>query len=437
MAAALRARRHRSDLKITVIEKSQRIAIANCSIPAYLDGTFEDVNVLQRLSTADARNIHELDVLIGHSATRILPIQHTLSLENLTTGQSFDLHYDRLILSTGAEPIRPRWPNIGAKGVFSLRTLEDAHSLRHFLETDKPKNFVIIGTGTIAQACCAALHSYGMNVTMIGKSEGLMDDLEKPISDSICETLNDHDINLYFTDNLIGIKVSLDNKAVGVEASSNIIAADGVLLAMGVKPNVDLALSSDISLSIDNAILVDRHLMTSRQGIYACGDCAVTKNRITNKPIYWPLAKTAARQGRLAGENASGGNVFDPGTLASRFWTCFDLLIGRIGLSTKQAREHGFKIDTTSVRAFTKPRLFGGKAIDLVLISSRDNGRILGAQMAGPQGVHACFNTLVTAIEGKMTLRELENLDLGYTPEISSLWDPVQIAGRLGERKRR
>lgn len=436
MAAALRARRNRPDIDITVVEKSDRISIANCSIPAYLEGLIESIDSLQVISPEEAFAQHRVDVLTGHQALEIHPTKHLLAVENLSTGQSFELPYHRLILSTGADPIRPDWPNVGAKGIFTLRNLDDAQSLRNFIERKKPAKFIVIGTGTIAQSCAAALRRHGLDVLMIGNSSGLMEDLEEPIAKRIHDTLVENDISEYYTDNLSGFKVSLEYEVTSVLEGSKSFPCQGVLLAMGVKPNVNLVKKTDISIGHSGAIRVDRHLMTSRQRIYACGDCAETVNRLTNRPIYWPLATTAARQGRQAGESACGGRGYDPGTFAVRLWTCFDLHIGRIGLSGIEAEENGFRANTTYVRAASKPSAFGGDELDLVLITDRKDDRLIGAQVAGREGVHARFNTLAAAIAGRLTLRDLENLDLGYTPRISNLWDPVQIGGRLGSKRK-
>jgi NADPH-dependent 2,4-dienoyl-CoA reductase/sulfur reductase-like enzyme len=431
MAAAMRARRLAPTCDITVIERTDRISISNCSIPQYLNGTIENIGRLQVLSIADAKEQHRINILTSHTVREILPSRCLLTVENIPTGQLFTIPYQRLIISTGADPIRPNWPNVHADGVFTLRNLDDAVAVRRHLERVRLAKIIIIGTGTIAQVCASALKSAGAQVRMIGLSSGLMTDLEEPVSQSIMHTLHSNDIDVYFTDNLFGIKVSLDNNAAGIMEDSRIHECSCVLLAMGVKPNAEIAKSAGIAVGKFGAIRVDNHLMTSRQRVYACGDCAETINRITNRPVYWPLATTAARQGRQAGECAVTGNGNDPGTYLMRLWTCFELEIGRVGLSSIQAKEAGFKVKTTAIKAKSRPE---GENIELVLIHESGTDRILGAQAVGTEGIHARINTLSAAITAKMSLKEIESLDLGYTPGISSLWDPVHIAGRMGQR---
>lgn len=435
MAAALRARRRRPDSDITVIERSSRISIANCSIPDFLGGGIEDVAALQLLTPSDAETRHHLQIFTNHKALKIEPVRRRLLIENLKTRQQFDLPYDTLILSTGADPVRPRWQNHKARGIFTLRNLDDAENLRRFIERRKPDKFVIIGTGAIAQECASSLARYPMKIQMIGLPGGLMTDIETSLSQAIEETLKLHNIYVYYTDNLSGFKVSLNNEVSGVIDGNRVIPCQGVLLGMGVTPNVDLAASAGIALGRTGAIRVNRRLLTSRSRVYACGDCAETFNRITKKPVFWPLATTAARQGRQAGENASGGNGYDPGTYLTRLWTCFDLQIGRTGLSSSQAEAIGIKAHITEVTAPSKSPLAGGRDLRLFIISDAANGRIIGSQVVGSEGVAARLNMLVTAISGKMTLRDLEHLDLGYMPNLTPLWDPVQIAGRLGGKE--
>jgi len=434
MAAALRARRRRPDLDITVVESGPYLACANCSIPAYLDGRLESIESLQNLTPEQATQEHRLNVLIRHLALEIDPRRHALKVRNLDTDQEFSLPYHRLILATGARPIIPPIPNVRARGIFTLRHLQDAQALRHYLETRQPRHFVVVGTGTIAQVCAASLRSYGMEVMFIGQDQALMADLEKPINERIYETLLANRITVYFADNIISVKVSIENEVQGLELPGRQLICDGILFALGVQPNTSLAQTADLDLGISGAIRVDRHLVTSRQAIYACGDCAHTTLRINHKPFYWPLAATANRQGRQAGENASGGQGEDAGTLAARIWRCFDLQIGRIGLSPFQAIEAGFKPKMISIKAPSRAKFYGGEQLDLILIYDQQDGRILGAQMASLEGILARMNAVAAAIIGRLTLKDLEDLDFAYTPELSALRDPLQIAARQGRK---
>ncbi len=435
MAAATNARRRRPDLDITLIEKGRRIAMATCSIPAYLENRIESISSLENLTPSAAADKYKLNVMTAHEAIAIEPRSHRLVVRNADTDQTFDLPYDRLILSTGARAIHPDWPNVHAKGIFTLRNLDDAFGLRSHIESRKPKRVVVVGAGTIAQVCASALRKLGPEVVMIGPEKRLMEYLEEPISSHISKTLETGNISLYFDHNIVGFKVTPEGEVSAVETTQREIVCQAVLLAIGVLPNTDLARSADLALGTQGTIRIDRHLMTSRQNIYACGDCTHTVLNITRKPIYWPLATTASRQGRQAGESAVGNQGEDPGTLATRLWTCFDLVIGRVGLSSAQAAGSGFKSQITTIEAASKPGFYGGHRITLVIISDSETGRVLGAQIAGREGVHARLNSMAAAISGKLTLKELENLDFGYTAELSGLWDPIQIAARVGRRQ--
>ncbi|RJP73658.1 MAG: hypothetical protein C4524_14165 [Candidatus Zixiibacteriota bacterium] len=435
MAAATAARRRRPDLDITLVEQSGRIATANCSAPAYLDGRIVQVSALENLTPQNASEQYSLNVLTGHQALEIQPRAHRLAVRNAATGQTFDLPYDRLILSTGARPIRPSVPNVGARGILALRSLDDAEEIRRWLEIRRPSTFVVIGTGTIAQVCAEALKSHGLEIHFIGREEGLMEDLEKPISECLMQALLDAGIHVHFAENITGFQVSLENEVEAVEFPGQTLRCQGVLIAMGVAPNTDLARSAGLRLGVQETLQVDRRLGTSRAGIYACGDCTHSFFRTTNKPFYWPLATTASRQGRQAGEIAAGARGEDPGTLATRLWTCLGLQVARVGLSSKLARDMGVKHRVTHASAASKPGMYGGHSMDLALISDPETGRLLGAQIIGKEGVHARLCALSAAISGKLTLKEVENLDLGYSPELAALWDPVQIAGRLGRKR--
>ncbi|MCX6640001.1 MAG: FAD-dependent oxidoreductase [bacterium] len=434
MAAALRARRSSSELDITIIEQSRHLAIATCSIPAYLEDRIDDIDRLQQLTSDDLGDKYGVNVMLLHRVLEVHAVKHQLSVENITTGQSFDLPFDRLIIATGASPVYPAWASRGTEGIFTLRNLEDAYRLKQFLLLKHPKQFVIVGTGTIAQVCAEGLQASGAQIVMIGQCQGLMEDLDEAISSRISTVLTTNDISLYYTDNEPSIHVSLENEIESVRFPERTISCGGILLAMGINPNTNFCKSAGIVTNEFGAIRVDRHLMTSRQGIFSCGDCAMTYHHLTHKPFYWPLATTAARQGRQAGESAVSGNGIDHGSLGMRFWTCFNLQIGRVGLSPKQAEDLSIKYRRVAIRSASKPRLYGGSEMDLVVLSDPGSGRLLGAQIAGFDGVHARLNALAVAIEGKLILSDLERLDLAYTPKYSSLWDPLQIAGRVGDK---
>lgn len=437
ITAALRARRLRPDLDITVIEASPYISPANCSIPAYLSGEIEYIESLQVLKAETAISEHHLNLMLQHAVQKVEPVEHRVFVENLSTKQTIQIPYDRLIIATGASPLIANLPNIQSQGIFTLRNLTDSERLRNFIEQKKPAKFVIIGTGTIAQACASVFRHFGIQTTILGTTPRLMDDLEMDIADSIKTELTSNDVSVHIVDKIVRFNVLLDGNVCEVETSNGIYKCDGILLATGIKPNTESFLSSGISLTSQGVIRTDRHLMTSRQGIFACGDCATTFHRITHQQTHWPLATTAVRQGRIAGENAVGGSESDPGTLHSRYWTCFDLQIGRVGLSSHQADEASFKYDITKIDSLSRSPIYGGSEIHLIIITIRNDGRIIGAQLTGKDGVYARLNTLIAAIEGKLTLKEIENLDLAFTPQITNLWDPVHIAGRLGGKKKR
>ncbi len=435
MAAALRARRLDADAEIAIIEKSRYLAAATCSIPAFLRGDIATVESLQNVSPIRAAEDYSLKLYVEHKAQEIDCRNHQLHLENLLTGQTFSIPYDRLILATGASPVRPDLPNNHARGTFELRSLADAFEFRNYLEREKPRTIVVFGSGTIAQVCASSLKSYDMNVIFLTQCKELLEDLDPVVSDRIFSTLSENGIQVYFAENNVNIEVSIEQRIRAVVWDGHMIECQAVLFALGVRPNSRLAHHAGIESGIEGSIKVDRFLSTSRHGIYACGDCAHTYLRVTNKPIYWPLATTAARQGRQAGTNVAGGHGEDPGTLATRIWNCFDLTVGRTGVAPSQAAAQGLKIKRTEVKALSKPIRYGGDQLIIAIYSDAESDRVLGAQIAGKDGVHARLNALCAAIECKMTMRDLERLDFGYTPEISALWDPIQIAGRLGGKK--
>jgi NADPH-dependent 2,4-dienoyl-CoA reductase/sulfur reductase-like enzyme len=436
IAAALRAKRAAPKLDITIIEQSEYVSAATCSIPSFLEGKIHQISSLQQLTPDEISNKHGINVLVLHRVLEIAPHRQQLTVENAITCQQFEFAYDRLILATGATPILPRIPGITSEGIFTLRSLEHASNIKRFLDLKKTKNIVILGTGTIAQVCLEGLKTSGSSVTLLGQNQNLMEDLDEVISGRIKQVMKNNYIKAIFVDKRLSINSSLEGTIKSLLVGDQNLSCDLLLVAIGINPKVELGKSAGLEVDKFGAFRVDRHLNTNKKNIYACGDCASTYHRLTHKPFYWPLATTASRQGRQAGESAATNRGIDAGTLAMRFWTCFDLQIGRVGISAFQANKLGWRNRRVHIQAGSKSKFFGGSEIDLVIYSEPETEKIIGAQMAGLDGVHARLNTMAVAIEAKMTIQDLERLDLAYNPKHSGLWDPIQVIGRAGDKSK-
>ncbi|MGR9053168.1 MAG: FAD-dependent oxidoreductase [Gammaproteobacteria bacterium] len=436
--AAARARRVDPDAAITLYQSEAEVSYTACGQPYHISGLIPRREALIIRRPADFAE-DGIDVEVQHRVTRIDTAKRTLTVEDLSRNRTFETAFDRLIIATGARSLVPEVPGNGLDGVLTLRSLAELDRFRATLERLRPKTAVIAGTGYIGLEMAESLHALGIEVTLLGRNPQVFSRLDKDMSRPIVECLERHNVTVVAGDK-IGALLGRGGRVVRAVTEAGLeLPAELVLFALGIAPNVELAEQAGIRLGETGAIAVDARMETNIEGIFAAGDCAESRHRITGRPVWEPLGDIANLQGRVAGENAVGGDARFPGVFGTAIFKTFDLNVGMTGLSEKEVRNAGFDSVGIVTEARDKARYYpGAQSFSLKLVADASNGRLLGAQAVGPGHVDKTVDIAATALLGRLTCRDLENADLAYAPPFSPVLSPIIVAaGALAKRVNR
>lgn len=430
LAAASQARRINPDLDITVLESGKYISYGTCGLPYYISGYVKRVEDLLSYPKSFFEEKRKIKILTGHKVVGIDSAKKELLVNIAGTSEHKIISYDRLIISSGGLTIIPDIPGINSSNVFQLRNVEDAQELKDYIDRNNPKSAVIIGGGQIGMLMAEAFTKIGMKTSLIEMKKRVFNGFEYEISTILSRKAEMENITV-----LAGTAVSsINNSSISIEngEGKKDIDCDLILLATGISANTGFLVDTSIELGKNNAIKVDNKLQTSHINIYACGDCATVKNIVTGKQDHIPTANNGVKTGRIAGENAAGGNMTFAGSVGTVADKILDLEVARTGISSNEAISMGYGaiklIDSYVSHAGSVP---GAKKIAIIIIVDIRTRKLLGAQMIGSEGVGKRIDVFATAITSEMTVDDIYMLDLSYSPAISTVWDPVnKICGK-------
>ena len=431
--AAARIRRLDEQAEIIVFERSGFISYANCGLPYYIGGTIEDENKLTLQTPESFWRRFRVKVNVHHEAIAIHPDSKTVTVKNLENGKIFTESYDKLMLSPGAKPIKPRFEGIESDKIFTLRTVEDTLKLKKYTDQHQPKSAVVVGGGFIGIEVAENLHDLGIDITLVEASDQLMAPFDRDMASFIHAEILKNGIHLMldtmvegFADTACGIDVKLKNAPT--------LHTDMVVMAIGVAPETNLAKDAGIELGIKGSIVVNDKMETSIPDVYAVGDAVQIKNFVTDKDTLISLAGPANKQGRIAADNICGGNSHYNGGQGSSVIKIFDMTGAATGINEKTAKFLGINTDKVILSPMSHAGYYpGGKIMTLKVLFEKDTYRLLGAQIVGFDGVDKRIDVLATAIRAGMKAYELTELDLAYAPPYSSAKDPVNMAGYIIE----
>jgi NADPH-dependent 2,4-dienoyl-CoA reductase/sulfur reductase-like enzyme len=438
MSAASAARRIDARMEIVVLERGTAVSYGACGLPYFVAGRLERAEDLVVHTAEFFRNERGIDVRPEHEVTQIEPARKLVHA--LANGsQPVTIGYDRLVLATGGEPtIEISGSN--RPNVFTLNDLAHGVRLRDFLDRERPLHAVIVGSSYIGLEATDAFAGRGIEVTMLERSTEVLAGIEPEIRDRVEAVLHAHGVALHKHSEACVISGAPGGPATAVEYGNGTrggtgIATDFVLLATGLRPRTGLATNAGVGLGQSGAIGVDERMRTNESGIYAAGDCAETVQLVSGRPTYFPLGTTANKQGRVAGENAAGGDAKFAGIVGTLMTQVFELGIARTGLSVAQAREAGFAPAQITITGATRAQYFGGKPHVVTLIWDSSDGRLLGCQMAGEDGAAKRIDAAAVALHARMRLPDMLHLDLAYAPPFATVWDPLLIAVHEAHKK--
>ncbi len=428
ISAALRIRELDPQAEVMVVAKDAYPNFSICGLPFYLSGEVTD---WRKLAHRTAKEITEqgIRLLLEHTALAIDPEARQVKVQS-AAGDVRRIGYDKLLIATGAESIKPPIEGLDAPGVFFLRWMADSFAIQRFMDQNKPRCAIIIGGGYIGMEMADALTRRQIAVTLVEFAPEVLTTLAPELGALIRAELESAGVRV-ITEKAVQ-RISRNENELRVHTDSGETeAADMVLVAAGARPAADLAQTAGIGTGAGDAILVDRTMATPAADIWAAGDCAQTWHRLLEHHVYLPLGTTAHKQGRVAGENMAGGKCEFQGSLGTQAVQVFDRVAARTGLNDRESAEAGF--DPLTVPLVTpdhKAYYPGAEQLHIRITGDRSSGRLLGAQMVGhhTSEVSKRIDILVAALYHKMQVRELCDLDLSYTPPLSSPWDPVQAA---------
>lgn len=436
MSAASRAKRRVPELMVEAYDLGRFVSYGACGIPYAISGEVGRVEDLVVISPEKFREERGIEVFTRHLVEEIVPSEKKILVRDLEADQVREVGYDKLVFSTGAEPICPPGIDPGLEEVFFIRNLEDAKRLKGFLANRKPKQALIIGAGYIGLEMAESLAKAGLKVRVTVRGERVLSAAEEEISQELAGELKRQKVEL-ITGAVPQAMDKLDSGEIGLKlADGRELAADLVLVGVGVRPRSGLAQAAGLTLGVKGAVAVDRFQRTSDPDIFSGGDCAEAFHRLLGRNTYVPLALGANRQGRIIGDNLVGGLSEFPGILATTVTKVFDLTAARTGLSLREAQEEGFEAIKVVTKAPSRASYYPGTApITTCLIVEKGSGRPLGAQMVGLDGVGKRIDIWGTALTAGLSLEEIADLDLAYAPPYSPVWDPVLITAGVAMKK--
>jgi NADPH-dependent 2,4-dienoyl-CoA reductase/sulfur reductase-like enzyme len=433
LSAASEARRRNRRLEIRVYEKGPDISYSNCGLPYYVEGLVPDADHLRIHSPEFFHAERDIDVLTHHEVIEISASRRRVTVL-AAGGAPEEVPYDELVIATGAEPAPAGIEGLDLAGVFHVNTLQSTVALKRYLDSAAPRRAVIIGGGYIGLEMSEALKTPGRSVTLLERGPSLFEAADAEIVEVIRQELARQGVEVVTGANVRALAGDAARDRQGtvrrVHSEQGSFESDCIVLATGVRPRVKVAAEAGIELGAGGAIAVNEYQETSAAGVLAAGDCADTVHLVSGRRTYVPLGTTASKQGRVAGENAAGGRARFPGIVGTAVVKVFGLEVARTGLSAAEANQAGFRVAEAVVRAAARARYLGGQDILVKLLADRSSGRLLGAQMAGPEGVAKRIDVLATALHARFTAEQVYQLDLSYAPPFSGVWDPILIAAR-------
>ncbi len=428
-SAAARARRLSEDVEIIMFERGEHISFANCGLPYYLGGIIKDRDRLLVQTREGMQNRYKIDVRVKSEVIKIDREKKEVVVVDKESGNEYSEKYDKLILSPGAEPIKPKLPGVDSRLVKTLRNMKDCDEIYQVIKENNPSCAVIVGGGYIGLEMAEALRHRGMKVTIVE----LMEQVMGPVDPEMATPIHQH-LQLKGVDLRLGTSVdgfAEDNGRLRVHLSTGETLECGIaILSVGVRPEVKLAKEAGLELGERGGIKVDEHLRTSDADIFAIGDAIEVTDFVGKFATLIPLAGPANRQGRIAADNALGRDSVYKGTQGTGICKIFELSIGMTGLSEKILKKINRKYEKIYVHPANHASYYpGAHPISLKLIFDPENGQILGAQAAGMAGVDKRIDLLAMAIRGGLTVFDLQEMELCYAPPFGSAKDPVNYAG--------
>ena len=428
--AAAKARRCDPEMEIVVYQEEDDISYAGCGLPYYISGVIEDREEL--ISRTPGKFAQDgIKILKNHKIEKIDFQNSMLTGKRVGSGEAFTDRFDRLVIATGAYPIRPKIEGIDLANVFYLRSIFDADAIFEKIRPEGIGNVIIAGGGYIGLEMAESLVHLGKKVTIVELAPQILTLFDEDFAGILRQYLEKKEVSIFTAEGIQALK-GRAGKVTHIQTVARQLEADAVLMSLGIRPQVELAKQAGLKIGETGAIWVSEKMETSAEGVYAAGDCAETTHLITGKKVWIPLGSTANKQGRVVGVNVCGGNATFPGVMGTTVFKTFDFNVAKTGLSMREAEKEDFHPIQAVVRGFDRAHYYPGrKESALKVIADKETGRILGGQAVGEGPSDKFIDILAMALHGKMTCRELAAVDLAYAPPYSPVLSPIIVAANV------
>jgi len=429
LSAASRAKRIDPRLLITVLEKFPEIAYSTCGLP-YLLAKIVSADQLISYTPQTFEGERGIKVRNLVEVSAIVPARKRVEATNVETGEKLEFGFDRLLIATGVKARIPEIPGTNLKNVFSVISLQDALRIQEPLAA--ARRVAVIGAGYAGLEFAESLRALGKSVTVFERESHVMPSIDPDMAQIIDFELRRFGVEVFTTANVLAI-VGSDGRVNGVKSATGlgITPADLVLLDTGVQPNTELVRDTGIQVGLTGGIAVDDYMETNIPGIFAAGNCAETFCALRRRPVLSAIGTVAAKQGRVAGENLAGRRAKFRGSFATTILKVFELGVARTGLSSREAAAERIRFAAARIEADDRTSYYpGARKVWIKLIVDRESRKLIGAQAAGYGDVSKRIDVAATAISGGMTIDDVAQLDLAYSPPYGSLWDPLLVAAQ-------
>ena len=427
-SAAARSRRLSEDAEIVLFERGPDVSFANCGLPYYVGGEIAQRDKLLVTTPERLRTRFKLDVRTRSSVEAIDRSAKTIRVRDLASGREYDESYDKLILAPGAAPVRPSIPGSDLPGIFTLRNLQDVDRIKQRVDQGV-KQAVAVGAGFIGLEMVENFVKRGIATTVVERNGQILTPFDKEMTTPILETLVAKGVTVLLGDSPEGFEQTPEGLAVRLKSGKRLVA-QLVILGVGVRPENKLAVDAGLEVGPRGGIRVNEFLQTSDPDIYAVGDAIEVKDFVSGDPIQVPLAGPANRQGRIAADNVFGRAAKYRGTQGTAIVGVFDRIAAITGASEKALR----RADRPFRKVYVHPAQHAGyypgaEPMTLKILFHPETGKLLGAQAVGGPGVDKRIDVLAVAIQAGMTVFDLEEMELAYSPQYGSAKDPINMAG--------
>lgn len=434
--ATIAARLRRMDEKANIVlfERGKYVSYANCGLPYYIGDTINNREKLFVQTVKGFTDRFRIDIRTEQEVTAIRPDKKEVEVKNLSTGEIYTETYDKLVLSPGAEPLRPGIEGIGSKKIFTLRNVPDTDTIKNYINIEKPKRAIVVGGGFIGLEMAENLHDLGIQVDVVEMANQVMAPLDFSMAAIVHQQLTDKGVGLHLEDGVSRFEEKDGGVTVHLRSGKQ-IATDMVLLSIGVRPETKLAKEAGLAIGERGGIAVNDYMQTSDADIYALGDATEVKNLVTGQPSLIPLAGPANKQGRIVADNIIFGNKKKyAGSIGTSIAKVFDLTVAATGANAKLLQRNNVPYTSSYTHGASNAGYYPGAVpMSIKILFDPENGKLLGAQIVGFNGVDKRIEMLEQVIQRGGTVYDLTELEHAYAPPYSSAKDPVNMAGFVAE----